>query len=211
MRSPFLPASPPVEARMRFWPRAKASPFIETGHYDADHHQVFRCVVPPADLPRLQEELSEYLLISVTPSSNFSAFWVSHAQQWPVLSAAALNLLALPVSSANVERAFSNLTLLQRKERCAMSPESLNMYLAIYFNRFRFSSWWCKKCANKMLNTLHRFEMSVRFSFFFCRFSPYLLRVKNISTGKSRFVSKEIATDFLRRIYEILNTENRKP
>lgn len=34
-------------------------------------------------------------------------FWRMHVQDWPALSRFALNLLAFPISSANVERVFS--------------------------------------------------------------------------------------------------------
>lgn len=84
----------------------------------------------------LRQEFSEYMLYSPPESSVApTEFWTSHSATWPVLSKSALSILAIPVSSVNVERAFSKLRVINRKERAAMMDKSVKMYTCVYYNQ----------------------------------------------------------------------------
>ena len=53
------------------------------------------------------DELQSYLRLSFTKESNLIKFWRDRKSQFPHLSAAAINILSIPTSSASVERSFS--------------------------------------------------------------------------------------------------------
>ncbi|XP_078518243.1 uncharacterized protein LOC144782856 [Lissotriton helveticus] len=64
-------------------------------------------------------------------------YWHGKLRQWPELASCVLAVLALPVSSANVERAFSQIKVyMGRKERARMTKESLKKYCMVYYNKF---------------------------------------------------------------------------
>ncbi|KAJ1110244.1 hypothetical protein NDU88_007599 [Pleurodeles waltl] len=64
-------------------------------------------------------------------------YWLGKRHQWPELADCVLSILALPVSSANVEMSFSPIKVLMGgKEKSWMSQESLKKYCMVYYNKF---------------------------------------------------------------------------
>ncbi|KAG0444092.1 hypothetical protein HPB47_014185 [Ixodes persulcatus] len=64
------------------------------------------------DMSQLTSDFANYQSYEITNIVEPLSFWRLHTVQWPVLSRCALRLLALPVSSANVERTFSMLRVI---------------------------------------------------------------------------------------------------
>lgn len=61
-------------------------------------------------------------------------FWKEKSNICPLLSRLSLDLLALPISSIAVERSFSKLNHVIRKERMKLSDERASMVSILYFN-----------------------------------------------------------------------------
>lgn len=101
-----------------------------------NYEHIFRLVFLETDAMRqLIDDFGNYQSYAIPNIVDPLSFWKLHAVQWPVLSRYALRLLTLPVSSANVERAFSMLRVISRKERAAMSDANLVKYACIYYNK----------------------------------------------------------------------------
>ncbi|KAG0426323.1 hypothetical protein HPB47_026562 [Ixodes persulcatus] len=101
-----------------------------------NYEHIFRLVfLETDDMRQLIDDFGNYQSYAIPNIVDPLSFWKLHAVQWPVLSRCALRLLALPVSSANVERAFSMLRVISRKERAAMSDANLVKYACIYYNK----------------------------------------------------------------------------
>lgn len=54
-------------------------------------------------------------------------WWIDHQQQFPRLSALALDILAIPAMAADCERSFSIAKLSVSSQRHSMNPETLEM------------------------------------------------------------------------------------
>lgn len=78
----------------------------------------------------IQSEFLCYRQYAVTSVVDPVLFWKLNLPDWPLLSQASLNILGFPVASANLERAFSKLRDVNRKERAAMTDAGLSSMLA---------------------------------------------------------------------------------
>ena len=61
---------------------------------------------------RYKDELEEFILSTTINVKNPVLWWVQHQQDYPQLSIIALDVLAIPAMSAEVERVFSSTGLL---------------------------------------------------------------------------------------------------
>lgn len=100
------------------------------------YENIYRLVVKDdVEVMQLPGEFDQYyeyhLALNVPPVE----FWSSHLADWPLLARASLDILGFPVSSVNVERAFSMLRVVNRKERSRMTDENLCKYACLYYNR----------------------------------------------------------------------------
>ncbi|XP_078518510.1 uncharacterized protein LOC144783384 [Lissotriton helveticus] len=80
-----------------------------------------------------------YIAEPVPENSHLQVFqyWLGKRHQWPELAVCVLSILALPVSSADVEMSFSQIKVFMgRIEKAWMSPESLKKYCMVYYNKF---------------------------------------------------------------------------
>uniref|UniRef100_A0A6B0UUG9 HAT C-terminal dimerisation domain-containing protein n=1 Tax=Ixodes ricinus TaxID=34613 RepID=A0A6B0UUG9_IXORI len=99
------------------------------------YESIYRLVLrDERKLSDLDSEFLCYRQYAVTSTVDPVLFWKLHLPDWPLLSQASLDILGFPVSSANVERAFSKLRVVNRKERAAMTDASLSKYACIYYN-----------------------------------------------------------------------------
>ncbi|XP_069086040.1 uncharacterized protein [Pleurodeles waltl] len=92
-----------------------------------------------SDTEAISTQFNSYVAEPVPENSNLIAhqYWQGKLQQWPELANCALAVLALPVSSTNVERTFSQMqNLVQRKEQAGMIKDLLKKYCMLYYNKF---------------------------------------------------------------------------
>lgn len=87
------------------------------------------------DMSQLLSDFANYQCYEICNIVEPLSFWRLHNVEWPVLSLCALRLLALPVSSANVERAFSKLRVVNRKERASITDSNLAKYAGVFYNK----------------------------------------------------------------------------
>lgn len=87
------------------------------------------------DMNQLMSDFANYQSYEITNIVEPLSFWRLHTVQWPVLSSCALRLLALPVSSTNVEREFLMLRVINQKERTSISDRNLLKYAIVYYNK----------------------------------------------------------------------------
>lgn len=87
------------------------------------------------DMSQLLSDFANYQCYEICNIVEPLSFWRLHNVEWPVLSLCALRLLALPVSSANVERAFSKLRVVNRKERASITDSNLAKYACVFYNK----------------------------------------------------------------------------
>lgn len=76
------------------------------------HYNDMFTLVLGTPLPQcLQKEYDEYMVEPLPENQDIEAleYWNSLTQSYPNLSLAALRLLSIPVSSASVERSFSQI------------------------------------------------------------------------------------------------------
>lgn len=81
-------------------------------------------------LSDLEAEFLHYRQYAISAVVDPVLFWKLHSPDWSVLSQASLDILRLPVSSANVEHAFSKLSLINRKKQAGMTDARLGMHAA---------------------------------------------------------------------------------
>lgn len=79
----------------------------------------------------MQREFQEYVMCPVLENVAPYFFRRSLLSGWPTLVTAAIYLLSLPVSSVSVDRAFSKLRAINRKERVRINGENLGKYMSI--------------------------------------------------------------------------------
>ena len=82
-----------------------------------------------------ESELREYLLKPTIPgNSNPLAFWKDHADTYPKLAVLAMKHLAVPASSAPVERLFSIARKVFRPDRCNLSDKTFETLMFLRSN-----------------------------------------------------------------------------
>jgi len=89
-------------------------------HRDPDPFAEF--IPPPGfyddqDVAAARDEYDEYLRIPAEPCDKPLEWWAAHRGQFPVLSKMALDLLSIPLMSAECERVFSSAKLLITDKR----------------------------------------------------------------------------------------------
>ncbi|XP_078536687.1 uncharacterized protein LOC144822725 [Lissotriton helveticus] len=113
-------------------------PFLK-GEFSTDfekHSFIFQSF---DDTEALSKQFKSYVAEPVPGNSNLQAhqYWKGKLEQWPELANCALAVLALPVSTINVDRTFSQIQdLVQRKEQAGMSKDLLKKYCILYYNKF---------------------------------------------------------------------------
>lgn len=108
----------------------------ELPHMFEIYKHLFTLVVQRGhDITQLEREFLAYQAYVVKEIVEPLQFWRMHARDWPTLSRCALDLLGLPISSANVERAFSMFRVVSRKERAAVTDTNIGKYACIYYNK----------------------------------------------------------------------------
>ena len=89
----------------------------------------------PASTPSADREVSDYLAQpSLANDANPLAFWKYNRLRFPVLSKQACKHVALPGSSAPVERLFSIAGKIFRPERCSISNSRFKQMMLIRCN-----------------------------------------------------------------------------
>ncbi|XP_078527943.1 uncharacterized protein LOC144802589 [Lissotriton helveticus] len=84
-------------------------------------------------------QFNEYVAEGVPEYDHLQVheYWLAKRQQWPELAACVLSIIALPVSSAHVERSLSEIhAFMGRNDLERMSRLSLKRYCMVYYNHF---------------------------------------------------------------------------
>ena len=89
-----------------------------------------------------QLELDQYLATTFAAEVNLLDYWSRQKPVWPTLSKLAMQLLAIPPSSAFCERHFSKCRHMLGLQRLSMKPEKVSACSTIVGNQEVFSALW---------------------------------------------------------------------
>ena len=90
-------------------------------------------------IPTMAEAAGEWqiyqdIVACETIPDDIATFWRSLQDRLPVLSALAKTYIALPVTSVDVERSFSEYGSVLSPLRCSLAPASLKSYCSVFYN-----------------------------------------------------------------------------
>ena len=91
----------------------------------------------PSNVPsNVDQEVADYLASPVVPDdSDPLLYWKMHSKSFPCLSTLAMKYLAVPASSAPVERTFSVGGKIFRPDRCRLSDATFQHLMFIKLNK----------------------------------------------------------------------------
>jgi len=96
-------------------------PFFETSTEFRSQFETYRASPPP------EVDINDF---------DIESFWLSKAEEWPILSQVALAVIWIPIGSAEVERAVSSLNRVCTDSRISLKPETVGMLAPLYYNNF---------------------------------------------------------------------------
>lgn len=110
----------------------------KTDAYTADMAQnLFGIAAAPQLIPqdwRAQLQRWRTANLNVAPTKDVLHWWCEHASAYPLISQVARQVLAIQITAAASERVWSFLTKIDRPERSALSPESVETLLFLKCN-----------------------------------------------------------------------------
>ena len=110
----------------------------KTDAYTADMAQnLFGIVAAPQLIPqdwKAQLQRWRNANLHVAPTKDVLMWWCEHVSVYPLISQVARQVLAIQISAAASERVWSFLTKIDRPERSALSPETIEILLFLKCN-----------------------------------------------------------------------------
>ena len=109
-------------------------------HYESDSLAQFIALsgfYDQQDVAATRDEYEEYCKTVAKPCEYFLQWWRDHREEYPLLSKMVLDLLSIPLISAECERVFSSAKILITDRRNGLKENIIKTYTLL--------RWWFKK------------------------------------------------------------------